>query len=88
MTPISDMCWTSDIEIALTSLSPDQITDREFYFATVSRIEMGQNPTQKNTKLTMSALRAWVEQCTRQDTDEDNPRDEPAPRRSVRHPRA
>ena len=73
---ISMNAWDSDIELALTSLTSDKIADREYWFATVDRIEAGKHPTE-NRPLTVADLDAWVERCKRGDQQEDKNEDQP-----------
>lgn len=62
MTPHSELCWDSDIEIAVLSLKRSTVIDREYWFVTVAHIENGIDP-ETNQKITMSGLEAWVARC-------------------------
>lgn len=83
-----------DIEAALLRLTSDKIADRDYWFATVDRIEAGKHPTD-NRPLTVSDLDAWVERCQRsaQRGDQRTPENEDQPShphaqdRRVLHPR-
>ncbi|NKX40403.1 hypothetical protein HGG71_02850 [Rhodobacteraceae bacterium R_SAG2] len=62
VTPLSELCWGSDIEIALLSVARSTLVDREYWFATVDLVESGIDP-ETNQKITMSGLEAWVARC-------------------------
>lgn len=83
---ISMTAWDTDIEAALLSLTKDQIADRDYWFATVDRVEAGRHPTD-NRRLTVSDLDEWVERCKRIPDDQDQPSNEHPQDRRILHPR-
>lgn len=62
MTPLNEVCWDSDIELALLSLTRDAVKDRDYWFSTVSHVEDGIDP-ETNQQITASGLKAWVTRC-------------------------
>jgi hypothetical protein len=62
MTPLSEACWDSDIELALLSLTRGAVKDQEYWFNTVARVEEGIDP-ETNQQITMGGLRSWAARC-------------------------
>lgn len=67
ITPLHEWCWDADILLAVLSLTRDRIKDQSYWYDTIDRVEEGNSPD-KNQRITLSELSAWVERCTTEPT--------------------
>ena len=86
MNLMNTLAWDVQIEDALLRLKRKDINDPDYWYATVSIVEAGYDPTTKK-QITLTALEAWVNRCKavpQEDTlDANTPSRRIAPHRDV-----